>query len=1143
MKTKFYSLLLLLFLFGATASAQPCSSFSATAETAESRCAATGKIIITATGGSGTYNYAVNGPVSTPYTSSNIIDGLPAGIYTVFVKDVGLDCFFSINDVIVEGSYQDPRFELTKKDVTCINGNNGSISVTNVQFGRPAFSYTIVAPSTYGVGTTSATGEFTNLVPGSYYIQQLDSCGGIQTRNISVLNYNWFIDAHTVTRVDCDSADVFIGLKDIYGKVNTVDSVFKDFKYGVVTPSGDTTFFDTYNFRILLGSNRNLTLFAIDNCGELKKIIWLENRNPRVATAVSEINKACDFFSAKITGQQYLTNPSYCLYDSLNTLISCNSTGQFDSLAYGSYCIRITDICYDTTINRCFTAVKPIPSVAANVTVTYGDDCSIVTVSISGTTNLFNPQFCLYDSADVLISCNTTGTFGNVPVGSYCMKITGSICNDTTLIRCFNVVPLPVGPGTGPEFSDFTCATFTGKITGTNGLGNANYCLYDSANVLIKCNTTGVFDSLSFGSYCITIEVSRLMGGCADTLLTRCFTVNKPMPSADDPEIIKTCSTFTAAINSVQNISSPSYCLYSGPLLIACNTTGSFTDLSFGSYCIGIKDSCTDSTIYKCFTVAPDSLQIRGTALPSCNLGQTKIRVRIDTGIALYRYELYNASDSLLQVITSNQKQVEFDNLPALDSGQQYRILVIDACGDSTSLLISPDTSFINNSKRITRNCPGGSFTQGSSDAEFTLVSNLAKVTPVIIKKNGTSVTINYTFSNTSQTVFTFKNLEPATYIFRSSVNNSCGIKVYDTITITSYEYPSLQNSNLYRCDDNSTSITAATSGGIAPNMYEIIGSFPSSPSIISAPQPSPAFTINNGTAYTLVRLRVMDACGNASINDISVVPLVNILATTQGGCFDGDVTMQVNEVPGATYNWYRKNSAADSTLIGNTPSYYIPVVRSADTGTYLCKITLGNSCITRLAYYNLTGFCLTLLDNTNIKLNLKKENSRVHVQWNVISETGISHYVVERKRENETMFTTINTQAALFTNGNYSIIDENPGPGTVYYRIRVMKENATAYYSKTALIKNQFDAARINIYPNPVQQIITVELNNKEQSEIAWKLCDLSGKVITGNKLEAAPNHQFYINRPSSVLTGMYLLYITNLKTHSTEIKKIIFR
>jgi hypothetical protein len=56
----------------------------------------------------------------------------------------------NVNNVVVIGSYNDPRFSLNKTDVVCMNGNDGSISVTGLLNGRSPFSYTIIALLLWG---------------------------------------------------------------------------------------------------------------------------------------------------------------------------------------------------------------------------------------------------------------------------------------------------------------------------------------------------------------------------------------------------------------------------------------------------------------------------------------------------------------------------------------------------------------------------------------------------------------------------------------------------------------------------------------------------------------------------------------------------------------------------------------------------------------------------------------------------------------------------------------------------------------------------------------------------------------------------------------------------------------------------------
>jgi ribosomal protein S27E len=174
MKVKFYLISLLLSFF-TYCKAQDCSSLSFTYSASESRCVATGSITVNVTGGSGNYNFRAVGPISTPLTSSNIITGLPPGYYTVSVNDLNSSCIVQQDSIFIAGSYNDPRFQLTKTNATCA-GNDGTISTIDQQFGRSPFSYTIIAPSPTKVGESNNTGSFTGLIPGEYAIQLQDYC-------------------------------------------------------------------------------------------------------------------------------------------------------------------------------------------------------------------------------------------------------------------------------------------------------------------------------------------------------------------------------------------------------------------------------------------------------------------------------------------------------------------------------------------------------------------------------------------------------------------------------------------------------------------------------------------------------------------------------------------------------------------------------------------------------------------------------------------------------------------------------------------------------------------------------------------------------------------------------------------------------
>ena len=158
----------------------------------------------------------------------------------------------------------------------------------------------------------------------------------------------------------------------------------------------------------------------------------------------------------------------------------------------------------------------------------------------------------------------------------------------------------------------------------------------------------------------------------------------------------------------------------------------------------------------------------------------------------------------------------------------------------------------------------------------------------------------------------------------------------------------------------------------MGPFTYEIIGSTPATPSILAGPQSSPLFNINNGTNYSLIRLRALDACGNASLADASILPLANDEIIATSNCFLQPTTLSVDSIYNSTYSWYKKTNItdADSTLIGSASSYYIPTVLPSDTGIYICHIEVNSGCVKRTYIYDLNASCYLILPVTLFDFN-----------------------------------------------------------------------------------------------------------------------------------------------------------------------------
>lgn len=1193
-----------------------CGSLSAGATPYESRCTATGSIKVNTTGGSGNYKYKATGPVNTNFTSTDSITGLPAGNYTVTVTDINTNCSITIPNMIVPGTYQDPRFTLNKVDVSCDNGNNGSISLATQNFGRAPFTYSIIAPSPMGIGTTNTTGSFTNLSSGLYTIRLTDSCGGIQTRLININNYTWKIDSVRFQKISCDSATGYIRVSDNRGNISTITGL-PGFTYGIVRTAGDTIWSNNPSFTFYLGGQNNFEAIVKDPCNKIKKFPVTVSFKPTVNASVNTYgftcrqfsasvsgvtnffyprfcltdsngaivacnttgvftnlnygryciaahdsctdstitrcftvlpppagvnsavlisNKICSGFTASITGQTGLSIPVYCLYDSLNNVVACNSTGIFNSLDYGSYCISITDACRDTSMQRCFTVRKPLPVI--NVPQPGYFTCNNFGLTVTGD-SLTNPRFCLYDTTGQLITCNNTGVFDSLLYGNYCVSVYDS-CYDTTITRCVSVAGPTVIYNLTSEISNRACSTFTATVFSSSLIAPA-YCLYRMDSMLVACNTNGIFDSLRYGSYFI-----QARNACPDTTITYYISAYPPLPSLDANVTIgnRACATFSANTSGQQNFNSPQYCIYnSNDSLISCNTTGAFTNLVYGDYCIRITDACYDTLIERCFSVQPTAVDVRVTSSKSCNYGNAVLNIAITGGVSPFTLQVMRPDGTQFSTGLYSSSNFSIDNIPAITDDEYYTVIVTDNCGNIDSFHSSITTSIVSHAAVVIPKCPSSTWLNGSGTIEATSASNTGSVTIRIIKKDNTATNISP--SNVTGSLSTFNNLGPGVYVIRYRINDACKKSLYDTVTIPIYQYPTLDRSSAYQCDHGGFSIGAVVSNGVGPFMYEIIGSTPVTPSIIAPPQANPVFTINNGASYSLVRLRAVDACGNASLEDASILPLANNGIISDYNCFQIYTNLRVDTLYNSSYSWYKKHTVdgADSLYMGNAYNLYFPSVTPEDTGLYVCHINVNSGCIKRTYYYRLDGSCYHYLPVTLQRFDGRFQGNDVVLNWQVAAGADIKYYMIEKNVGNSfRSLGRVDAGADPQPGALYSFKDPAPGSQN-YYRLKIVRHNNTVGYSDVILVGRFKEPAMASVYPNPVDDAITITFNQTPGHYYHIKVQNLTNQVIKQVLFDSRNGNTVTIARPKQAPAGVYFIRIFDQTNNTVFTQKIVLR
>ena len=487
------------------------------------------------------------------------------------------------------------------------------------------------------------------------------------------------------------------------------------------------------------------------------------------------------------------------------------------------------------------------------------------------------------------------------------------------------------------------------------------------------------------------------------------------------------------------------------------------------------------------------------------------------------------------------------DSIPGVPAAQTFKIIATDNCGNMDSVSISPIISYLNHAPSVIAKCPGGSWFNGSGDIQITAASNMGSLTVRIIKKDNVVLSPQLIPNTVSGGVYTFSDLGPATYIISYKVNDACNIHQYDTLTVQPYQFPNLNRSSAYQCDVNGFSVGAVASYGVGPFTYEIIGSTPSVPSIIAGTQTSPLFNINNGTNYSLIRLRALDACGNATLGDASILPLANDEIISTENCLLLASTLSVDSIYNSTYAWYKKINITDtdSTFVGAGSSYFIPTVLPSDTGFYICHIEVNSGCITRTYLYHLDAACYTVLPVTLLEFTGKFIDDKVLLNWKTSKENNLKNYIVEHKNNNNT-FTEI---GRIDAGGNssylhqYNLLDTKPGPDKNFYRLKLISNNNTFTYSNIILLTGKQTKPGINIYPNPVTDLLNINLANTNNHVYKISLYNAVNELVREASFMSGISNHLQIARTKGMGSGMYIVRIIDENNNEQFSQKVIFR
>ena len=221
-------------------------------------CLNQARLTLTASGGTAPFKYSSDGVTFTTATfNPSITFAVPVGTYSYFIKDAN-GCVSKASNDAVNAAIPELKVNVTAASTTvnCFGDNTGSISA-NAQGGLGSYSYVLTNSITGVSSPVQSSGNFTNLVAGSYQIKVTSVDCNASSNIVITQPASPLVFTPSQTNVTCNGAG--------NGKITIIASGGTGLITFAISPNLNQ-FFTTNTFNNLLPGNYNMIIQDANGC-------------------------------------------------------------------------------------------------------------------------------------------------------------------------------------------------------------------------------------------------------------------------------------------------------------------------------------------------------------------------------------------------------------------------------------------------------------------------------------------------------------------------------------------------------------------------------------------------------------------------------------------------------------------------------------------------------------------------------------------------------------------------------------------------------------------------------------------------------------------------------------------------------------
>ncbi|MES2240765.1 MAG: T9SS type B sorting domain-containing protein [Bacteroidota bacterium] len=630
-----------------------------------------GVVNLLASGGSANYEYRIDGG---SYMSTTNFTGITAGNHTFEVRDTNKGCTFSV-PVNLTAATPITGFTLSKTDVTCNGGNNGSItaSMTVAAPGvndNPVYTYSID-----GGVSTQTSNSFSGLTAGLYTIQVTSARGCVDTETITINEPAIItVPVPTVTQFGCNTGTngtnyATITVSGVSGGSGTYSN-YEFIKGATVVQFGTSNIYTEADV-----SGGNYTVNVYDNNGCMNTVPSTVTINPFIA--LDKINTNIDYAITCIRNEDITVTTNtiggtpaslnYKIEDSLGGVLGgiysqTNTSGIFTGLPIGNYIITVTNPATSCSIQTAYYVNNP------NTFELMID--SVVDVSCFGGTNgsanisfidrLPTPtneagafNYTIVNALGAPITNGTSPNAGpkaitNLAAGTYTIAATLINSPQCTVSKNFSINQPNVALTISETHTAISCVTGnndgTISVTASGGWsGGYEFELVGPINVAYSSQTN--FNNLTAGNYTVNVRDNK---GCIATTMVPLVVPTPITLTASSNISLLSCfgdKNASITVNSTAGGQGSNYTYSLNMISPTATSSGPqlspiFSGLGAGTYTVSVRDG------YNCSAVSAPIVINQPTKISSslvvattqtC-LNQTQLRLSATGGTGTYSY-------------------------------------------------------------------------------------------------------------------------------------------------------------------------------------------------------------------------------------------------------------------------------------------------------------------------------------------------------------------------------------------------------------------------------------------------------------------------------------------------------------------------